>query len=84
MDGRNRTNTLYIQQLNMVGNPDRVGYKCHTITFSVTGDSSYSLLLCNLMDMVVYILLKVVWWQNGDLGLGWVLEYIQRFIVDSG
>ena len=25
----------------------------------------------------------VVWWQNGDLGLGWV-EYIQRFIVDSG
>ena len=26
----------------------------------------------------------VVWWQNGDLGLGWVLEYIQRFIVDSG
>ena len=26
----------------------------------------------------------LVWWQNGDLGLGWVLEYIQRFIVDSG
>ena len=26
----------------------------------------------------------IVWWQNGDLGLGWVLEYIQRFIVDSG
>ena len=27
---------------------------------------------------------KLVWWQNGDLGLGWVLEYIQRFIADSG
>ena len=26
----------------------------------------------------------LVWWQNGDLGLGWVLEYIQRFIIDSG
>ena len=26
----------------------------------------------------------LVWLQNGDLGLGWVLEYIQRFIVDSG
>ena len=29
-------------------------------------------------------MVRVVWWQNGDLELGWVLEYIQRFIVDSG
>ena len=29
-------------------------------------------------------IITVVWWQNGDLGLGRVLEYIQRFIVDSG
>ena len=27
---------------------------------------------------------NIVWWQNGDLGLVWVLEYIQHFIVDSG
>ena len=34
-------------------------------------------------DVVIGAITLIVWWQNGDLGLGWVLEYIQRFIVDS-
>ena len=60
---------------------------CEQVCFDIQvyiSYSNYSITYSHISDVCFKTSLNVVWWQNGDLGHGWVLECIQCFIIDSG